>query len=263
MQDILFKLWPFNSGNRMWALVVLQAWALCMLVVVLFSFIMNAMEGEKWQDVQRFHGGKQRSFGDSALDECFWFVSMSMHGMTFGEFMPISDTGHVLACIIVTVGFWFNILMLSCVLLSQLPGRTVPQLPKVCMQVFSAAWPSYLIYAIITLGIGSQMGDKISKARIGYNDKWTGMYFFWTVAHRAPFGDIWPDHPESRTVTVPMTMMSVLYPCYVLALVAVRRPNSSEHQQLLEYMNEHPEQAMGRGYIVPNAPREVQMTAAA
>eukprot|EP00930_Biecheleria_cincta_P101215 TRINITY_DN92838_c0_g1_i1.p1 TRINITY_DN92838_c0_g1~~TRINITY_DN92838_c0_g1_i1.p1 ORF type:complete len:290 (-),score=35.68 TRINITY_DN92838_c0_g1_i1:169-999(-) len=252
--DVLSKLFPFRSGNRMWALVLLQGYLGCMVVVLVGGFVINFIEGDTWDDIHRRWGwsaAKQKAYGDTALDECIWFVIMTLHGMTFGEFMPISTTGHVITMVVTALGFWFTILMASVVLLSQLPGQKTKHLPHVLADMVNACWPSYLIYCILALTIGSQIGPYLSKDPSGFNDKYTGMYYMWCVAHRTVFGDIWPQKAEARYATIPFVFLSYIYPCYAMALIAVRRPSTAQHQQLLAYMNQHPEECMGPGYIVP------------
>jgi len=274
--DILSKVLPFRSGNRMWALVLLQAYLLCMLLVLVGGFIINFIEGDTWTDLEArwargLRNGKQNSYGDTALDECIWFVFMTMHGMTFGEFMPVSSTGHVIIMIVAGVGYWYLILMAAVVLLSQLPGQKTKNLLQVLADLVSACLPSYLVYGFVVLAAGSQLGPYFSKDPTGFNDHWTGMYMMWCVAHRTVFGDMWANTPESRWAVLIFTILSYIYPCYALALVAVRRPSTAQHQQLLAYMDQHPEARMGPGYIVPGeaassssssrgGAREVQMS---
>merc|ERR1719198_2295200 len=86
-----------------------------------------------------------------------------------------------------------------------------------------------------------------------------GVQWLWTVVHQAPLGDVWPDTPFGRCVTIPAGIISYLYPPYVLALIAIRRPTPTEHAELLAHMNAYPEEAMGPGYIVPaSGPRELE-----
>jgi len=254
--DVVSKMFPFRSGNRMWIFVLLQGYVCCMLVVLCGGLIINYIEGDTWDDIHERWGwkdvAKQKAYGDTALDECIWFVFMSLHGMTFGEFMPVSATGHVIVMMVASVSFWFTIFMASVVILSQLPGQKTKHLPHVVMDLVSACWPSYFIYCIAVVGVGSQIGPYLSDAPSGNNDEWTGIYFLWCVAHRSVFGDIWPQKTEGRWATFPFTILAYIYPCYAMALVAVRRPSSEQHQQLLSYMSEHPEESLGPGYIVPD-----------
>lgn len=240
----------------MWALVLLQGYLACIVVVLIGGFVINFIEGDTWEDMKVRWGHKQiaaksRAMGDTALDECIWFVFSTLHGMTFGEFMPVSATGHVIIMFVSSLGFWFGILMTSVILLSQLPGQKSKHLPHVVADVANACWPSYLIYCVLALAVGSQLGPYVSPDPAGFNDKYTGMYFMWCVAHRTVFGDIWPKMAEARYACFPFILLSYVYPCYAMALVAVRRPSTAQHQQLLAYMSQHPEECMGPGYMAP------------
>jgi len=73
----------------------------------------------------------------------------------------------------------------------------------------------------------------------------------WNVVHRNPYGDIWPSTPEARLITFPATIMGLLYMPYALALVAVRCPTEEQHAALLGHLNQNPDDALGKGYIVP------------
>merc|ERR1712093_652383 len=126
--------------------------------------------------------------------------------------------------------------------------------------MFNIVWPSYAVYLMLTVGVGGMMGPHVSRHHAGHNDSATGVYWFWCVMHRAPYGDIWPNTPAGRTITAVGAIVSFLYPPYVLALIALRRPSAVEHEQLLDYFQEHPEDALGRGYIVPPTGREIQLT---
>lgn len=258
MSDFLWKLFPFRSGNRMWVAVLFQGYGVCMVCAALLAGLLNAFEGERWMEADL--GASVRAFGDSALDECFWFEFTTFHGIGFGEFMPRHSAGHAIAMITIAMCYWFMIFMAAIVLLSQLPGAKTPSLCAVASQMASIVWPSYTVFILFIIGVGAFLGPYLSPAPSGYNDYATGIYWLWCVMHRAPYGDIWPDTPFGRTATVPAAMISYLYPPYALALIAVRRPTASEHQQLLEHMNQHPEDALGPGYIVPSVAREVQMS---
>eukprot|EP00933_Yihiella_yeosuensis_P023965 TRINITY_DN18596_c0_g1_i1.p1 TRINITY_DN18596_c0_g1~~TRINITY_DN18596_c0_g1_i1.p1 ORF type:complete len:260 (+),score=35.20 TRINITY_DN18596_c0_g1_i1:80-859(+) len=256
--DFVSKLAPFRTGNRMWVAVLMQGYGICLLSSVALAALLNTLEGEAWMDADR--GASQDAKGDSAMDECLWFVFMTLHGIGFGEFMPRDTPGHMIAMLTISVGYLFMIFMMAIIMLSQLPGAKTPSLIGVVTQVASTVWPSYLVFILLIVGCGSFLGPYVSDAPSGFNDYATGIYWLWCVMHRAPYGDIWPNTPLGRTITVPAAMLSYLYPPYALAVIAVRRPSSSEHQQLLEHMNAHPEDAMGPGYIVPSMAREVQMS---
>merc|ERR1711957_630721 len=124
-------------------------------------------------------------------------------------------------------------------------------------------WPSYLIFVLIIVLAGSFLGPYVSNAPSGRNDAATGIYWLWCVMHRAPFGDIWPNSVLGRGSAVVAALLGYMYPPYALALIAVRRPTDEEHEQLLEYLNTKPADAMGRGYVTPpSGGPEIQMSSA-
>eukprot|EP00928_Gymnodinium_smaydae_P032012 TRINITY_DN23305_c0_g1_i1.p1 TRINITY_DN23305_c0_g1~~TRINITY_DN23305_c0_g1_i1.p1 ORF type:complete len:264 (+),score=31.40 TRINITY_DN23305_c0_g1_i1:85-876(+) len=260
VEEFVYKLYPFRSGNRAWVLVLLQAYSLCVVTTVVLGALLNYAEGEDWFEATR--GMKIRAYGNSSFDECCWFIFTTLHGIGFGEFMPQHSAGHLIAMATVSLSYWFSILMMAIVMLSQLPGLKSPGFFKVMRQIGSATWPSYAIYLTITFLIGCTVGDNVSKAPVGtgHNDWATGVYWLWCVMHRAPYGDIWPNDPWSRVVAASAAVLSYLYPPFCLALIAVRKPTQEEHDELVEHMNQHPDESWGRGYVVPNGVREVQMT---
>jgi hypothetical protein len=261
MDDVLWKLCPFRAGNRTWAVVLLQGYIICLATVGILAFALNFLEGDQWMIGDK--GATQRAYGDSALDECLWFTFMTLHGIGFGEFMPRQTAGHLIAMIAIQLCYWFMIFMMAIVLLSQLPGTKSPNLVSIIAHMARIAWPSYLLFTSLILFVGSILGPYLSDAPSGWNDAPTGIYWLWCVMHRAPYGDIWPNTPFARAVTVPAAIISYLYPPYVLAVIAVRRPTCAEHSELLEHYALHPDEAMGPGYIVPPTGREVQMVGGA
>jgi hypothetical protein len=246
----------------MWAVVLLQGYVLCLVTVALLAIVLNALEGDEWVIADK--GASISAKGQSAMDECFWFTFMTLHGIGFGEFLPRRTLGHFIAALTIMLSYWFMIFMAGIVLMSQLPGIKSPNLPTILSQMVNVVWPSYAVFVALIVIVGSCMGPEISDAPYmprSSNNYGTGIYWMWCVMHRAPYGDIWPDTPFGRTITVPAAIISYLYPPYVLAVIAVRRPSSAEHSQLLEHISMHPEEAMGPGYIAPPTGREVQMSA--
>merc|ERR1712232_464869 len=138
---------------------------------------------------------------------------------------------------------------MSIILLSQLPGEKALGAFGVAERLFLAVFPSYLVYLLITCVVGASLGPYLSDDEAGYasGNGWpTGIYWLWTVMHRQPYGDIYPDTPLGRIVTVPAAWAAVMFMPYALALVAVRKPSEDQHKALLEYLQERPEDALGR-----------------
>jgi len=253
--NTIWKVCPFMPGNREWAAVLLKTYLCCLSLGMNLACLLNVIEGDKWLNTTirssngTHHGAAAR--GNTALDECIWFVFCTMHGISFGEFMPRGAPGRVIACICAALGYWFVILMMCIVLLSQLPGEKTPTMLSVLRRTFNAVWPSYLIVIGLIAGIGVTMGPFVSKDPYGPN-KWpTGFYWMWCVVHRMPYGDIFPNSPEARAITFPAGIIGLLYMPYALALVAVRCPTEEQHAALLGHLCENPEDALGHGYIVP------------
>jgi hypothetical protein len=247
----IWKVCPFRIGNRAWMIVLFQSYCLCCFAGFLLACVLNSVEGKAWIEEGRVDGGP-RATGDTALDECLWFVFTTMHGIAFGEFHPRYTPGHIIAMLCCVLGYWFPILLMSIVLLSQLPGEKAPTLGGTMYRMISAVWPSYVVFIFLILAFGSQCGPYIHHHRYGVNEWPTGIYFLWTVAHRMPFGDVWPNTVYGRTVTIPAAMLGLLYMPYTLALIAVRCPSIEQHESLLGELRKHPEDSLGRGYIVPD-----------
>jgi hypothetical protein len=178
-------------------------------------------------------------------------VFSTIHGIAFGEFQPRFTEGRIIAMVCVSLGYWFPIVLMAIVLLSQLPGEKCPTLFGTMLRLIEAVWPSYVLFMLIIIIVGSQMGPYVSKDHYGRNEWPSGIYWMWTVAHRMPFGDVWPNTSVGRTVTVPAAMMGLLYMPYTMALLAVRTPSIEQHMALLGELRAHPEDSLGRGYIVP------------
>jgi len=247
----VWKLFPFRSGNRVWVIILLKAYFCCVLLGFCLACILNAVEGKKWlrSTIRGDWGVMAR--GDTALDECFWFVFTTMHGIGFGEFMARGVAGRLIAMFCCAIGYWFTVFMMSIIMLSQLPGEKAPTLYSVTARMVSALWPSYSVFLALVLAVGAVVGPYVSKDHEGLNEWPTGMYWTWTVVHRTPYGDIFPDTVFGRTITVPMACMGVLYMPYALACIAVRCPNLEQHREIVGHLRGNPEDALGRGYVQP------------
>lgn len=256
IDSIAFSVWkvcPWRARNREWLAILLQGYFACLFGGFLLACVLNSVEGERWL---KGGGPHQRvgSKGGTALDECFWYIICTMHGIGYGDFMPRGSAGRIIGMCTISLGYWFVIFLCSIVMLSQLPGERSPGLMKTASHMISAVWPSYVVFVFVILVVGAQCGPYISEDRgYGRNDLWTGMYWIWQVAHRMPFGDLWPNTSFARTVTIPTAILGLLYMPYCMALVAVRCPSMAQHEMLLGELRKHPEDSMGRGYVVPSA----------
>lgn len=247
----LWKIFPFGSGNRVWVFILLKAYLCCIIAGFCLACSLNAVEGRKWLGTTHHGGFGLTAKGDTALDECFWFVFTTMHGIGFGEFMARGFAGRLIAMLCCSIGYWFTIFMMSIIMMSQLPSEKAPSLLGVTSRMVHALWPSYSVLLGIVLAIGSVVGHYLSRDPEGNNEWPTGMYWAWTTVHRAPYGDISPDTPFGFAVTVPISGMGVLYIPYALACIAVRCPTSAQHRKLIGHLRSNPEQALGSGYIEP------------
>jgi len=151
----------------------------------------------------------------------------------------------------ISMGYWFIIFMCCIVMLSQLPGEKTPSLFSTLSRMISAVWPSYLVFITIIFLVGAQCGPYVNFDHDGENLWPTGVYFMWQTAHRMPFGDLYPNTVIGRSCTFPMAILGLLYMPYAMALVAVRCPSMAQHEALLGELRKHPEDSLGRGYIVP------------
>jgi len=254
-----------------WAARLFQGYILCLVIALVLAGIINVLEGDQW--MQATKGQKIREGGTYSFDQCLWFTFTVLHGVAFGDFMTKTTAGDYINAVSISVSYWCTIFMMAIVMMSQLPGVKPRGLFSMLSQMASAVWPSYLIVVSLTFLfgfiVGPYMADGLSPdpSCSGSCEKkinLLGVQFLWSVVHRAPFGDVWPDTPFGRAVTIPAALVGYLYPPYVLALIAIRQPTASEHAKLLEHFQAHPEEAMGPGYIVPasaRAPDFVQLQA--
>lgn len=253
----IWKIAPFRAGNRHWLLLLLKAYITCLISCLLLACVLNSVEGKKWVDTDlRGHGVKAR--GNTALDECIWFVFTTVHGIGFGEFNARGVASRLIAMTCVSIGYWFTIFLLCVVMLSNLPGEHTPSLYSVTARMVSAVWPSYLVVLFLIVVCGSMCGPYVSDDPFGYNGWPTGIYWLWTVVHRMPYGDIYPNTSFGRTLTVPAAILGLLYMPYALALVAMRCPTMEQHESLLGHLRKYPEQLLGRGYVIPKNGSDVR-----
>lgn len=256
----VWKAFPFRPGNRKWLLILFQGYVGCLFSCFVLACIINSIEGKDWlRGNAKGHG--EGSKGQTALDEVTWFVFTTMHGIGFGEFMPRSTMGRIIGMFVCTIGYWLPIYLGAIIILSQLPGEPMPTVCGVTRRMLSAVWPSYIAFMFWIFAFGAMSANNLSKDRIAGNraPASVGIYWMWTVAHRMPYGDIYPTTHFSRTITVPAAMLGSLYMPFALALIAVRRPTMEQHQSLLDNLRSHPKDAFGRGYSVPAPLKEAVM----
>lgn len=267
--DNLWKVFPFRAGNRMWGWVLVKAYGSLIVLSFVLACMLNAMEGKAWTSggyddkhlAKRGNGFGNNSDivakGKTALDECFWFIICTVHGAGFGEFNAQGTPGRLLGGVCVCIGYWFPIFLMTIVMISQLPGEKAPTVLGCLGRLVSAVWPSYILLLALTFVAGYSIGPYISPDGWTHHDVdgrnygITGVYFLWQIIHRMPYGDVWPDTPWGRMVTMPAGIIGTLYMPYALALVAVRSPSLAQQESLLSDIRTHPEDAFGRGYIVP------------
>jgi hypothetical protein len=227
-----------------------KAYVLSLLVGTFLATMINHLEGDMWLGKRGPHVAID-AVGNTAIDECLWFVFCTMHGVAMNDFMPRDVGGRLIGMAVSAFAYWFPIYMVSIVLLHQLPGERSLSAYGVAERLVVAVWPSYLLMLGITCYVGAMMGPYVSDDPAGHNEWPSGIYWLWTVVHRQPFGDIYPDTPFGRAITVPAAWLSVMYMPYAVACVAVRKPTSSQHASLLTHLRDRPEDAFGRGYIMP------------
>lgn len=247
----IWKTAPFRQGNREWIYVVMKGYCFVIATCFVLACVLNSFEGKMWldSDVRSNH---LTAKGNTALDECGWFVITTVHGIGFGEFMPRTGFGRFISMLCMAGGYWFPLFMMSIVLLSQLAGEKTPSLTSVITRMVCAVWPSYAVFLTIVLVLGSQAGPYVSSDHgFGWQLYDTGVYWFWQVCHRMPFGDLYPNTPFGRQLAIIGGMLGNLYMPYALVCIAVRRYSLEQHNALLENLRNHPEDALGRGYIAP------------
>jgi hypothetical protein len=195
-----------------------------------------------------------------------------MHGVAFNDFNARDVGGRMISMLISAFSYWFPIYMASIVMLYQLPGEKALGAFGVAERLVLAVAPSYTCMICSACLVGFFMGPYLSNDPGGALDhngdnQWpTGIYWMWTLVHRQPFGDVFPDTPLGRLVTVPAALISLMYMPYALALVAVRKPSAEQHEALLDYLRRRPEDSLGRGYVMPpvsaanGAAREIALT---
>lgn len=250
--DLAWKLVPFRQGNRIWVVDLYKAYVACLLVGTFLAVTLNLLEGDIWLGKSGHQmKGILKSKGESALDECLWYIFCNMHGVGMNDFMPHSTAGRLIGMMVTAFSYWFPIYMMAIVVLSQLPGEKALGAAGTAERLLLAVWPSYAFLLGATCAVGSLMGPYVSDDPAGVNEWPTGIYWLWTVVHRQPYGDIYPDTPFGRLVTVPAAWAGMMYMPYALATVAVRKPSPEEHEMLLDYLRNRPEDVLGRGYVIP------------
>merc|ERR1719272_940246 len=166
-------------------MVLAKAYILCLVCCFLLACVMNSIEGKRWVEYD-LRGEGKRATGDTALDECIWFVFTTVHGIAFGEFNARGVASRLIAMACVSIGYWFCIFLMCIVMLSNLPGEKVPSLYGVTARLVGAVWPSYLVFLAFTVSVGSLLGPYVSADPFGRNEWPTGIYWTWTVVHRMP-----------------------------------------------------------------------------
>jgi hypothetical protein len=254
------RLFPFQARNMVWMKVLFKMYACCMILNLILAGILYGIGGTQ---------GPSRAENEDPnmhFDECMWFVFTTFHSVAFGECLLKSDAARVIGCLISFYGYFFQVLSFAVILLSQLGGARQPTFLSVPVRMCAILWPSFLLFVaiIVALGLGSTpfinpgMGMQASPK--------DGVYFGWCVAFGNTYGDYYPVNNEGRAISGVLDLISWIYKCYALALLALRRPTREEHETLLGYAVSGKDEVeglaavFGPGYIAPStlAPRTRQ-----
>ena len=251
------RLFPFQNRNRIWIIVLLKMYLFCMFLNLIIAAILYGIGGT--------HGPNRDENDDNpnmSYDECVWFVFTTFHSVAFGECILLSDGARFIGCFISLYGYFFQELSFCVILLSQLGGVRAPTVLSVPMRMCSMLWPSFLLYvvAVLSLGMGCTPFLNSGNGSAGIRD---GLYFGWCVAFGNPYGDLYPMNIQGRAITGLLDVISYLYRCYIIAIMALRKPTREEHETLLSVVasGKHEEESLaqlfGPGYIAPStvAPR--------
>lgn len=258
------QLFPFARRNRGWLKVVLQVYALFCAGGLGLAVGISIADGDEWI--------KDRDLDPSSRwTLAIWYIWCTFHGTSFGEITPASPVGKLIGCVAATLGYWFLLILLSVVLLSQLAGEQEPTVRSVVGRIAGATWPSLLaVFACILVfaalipidkfdwedeGNGTDTGADGSDQAMSYGDK---LYFCWVVVFRSPYGDIYPEKLVAKLFTSVLGFVGLLWMPYVLALVAVRRPSQLEHDRLVHALAapDFDTILLGRGYMAPGEAKE-------
>jgi hypothetical protein len=135
----------------------LGAYLICVILITVIALIVNAITGPKRLENQDYH-----DYGDGAFDEFMWMIFCTFHGMSFGDYHPIYTAERIFLCLVILLGYYFVILTMSIVMLSQLAGEPEPTLFSTPKRIFKCAWPMFLLKFLILLifaGIYSASGE--------------------------------------------------------------------------------------------------------
>lgn len=271
--EVVQRIYPFKANNRIWTKQHIKAYLFCIAFILLLAIITSFVSGDEslTKHCESAHGKKDPQ--NVMFNQCYedgkfnqvWLFFCTFHGMTFGDYYPMSSFERTMISLCMFLGYHFLVLTMALVLLSQLTGEKEPTLISTPIRILKAEWPSLILVLVILMilspivvSLEEGMSSEEDPNHLQFNNFGTGFYLLWCIFHKRPYGEVLPYTDAGKTVCAFVCLLGNLYQPYILALIAQRKPSLSEHLQLVDALrNETFDNSIfGSGYIVPGQEQE-------
>lgn len=152
----------------------------------------------------------------------FWFVWVTFHSCAYGDVLPRTDTGRVLAAFCSGTGYLFFIFVcLTTFIASQHPsGTPAATLRSAVFGGFKRCLPAYgcVVGSLVLFGVFFDASNGIE-----YTDQdvdmptLEGIFFAWNTFHHASYGDRYPTTSLGCVVAGLLQIAGFMFPPYALA----------------------------------------------
>ena len=203
---------PFEKLGRR-AELIAPMYLACVVGLGVMATLLVAMEPDTTHDPESQFG----SWSDG-----FWFVWVTFHSCAYGDILPKTDTGRVIAALCSGTGYLFFIFIcLTTFVASQQPsGTPAATLRSAVMDGFKRSLPPYgcVVLGLVALGVFFDASDAVEYSDVDVDmPTLEGIFFAWNTFHHASYGDRFPVTSLGCCVAGLLQIAGFMFPPYALA----------------------------------------------
>ena len=186
----------------------------CIVGLAVMAALLVAIEPATETDPESQFGG---------WSDGFWFVWVTFHSCAYGDILPTTDTGRIIAALCSGAGYLFFIFVcLTTFIASQQPsGTPAATLRASVIEGFKRGLPAYgcVLLGLVVLGIFFDASDAVEYSGDTNVDMPTleGIFFAWNTFHHASYGDRYPVTSLGCLVAGLLQIAGFMFPPYALA----------------------------------------------
>ena len=212
------SLFPFEKLGRR-AELLMPAYLGCIGGLCVMAALLTAIEPSDAQTC----GYDNSECPLSSLGNGFWFVWVTFHACAYGDILPQTDTGRVIAALCSGAGYLFFVFvcLTAFVALQQPSGTAAAVLRQAVLERFKKCLPSYgaVVAGIIVLGVFFDAANAVESADENEDmPTLQGIFFAWNTFHHSSYGDRYPQTALGKLVAALVMCSGYFFPPYAIAL---------------------------------------------